>query len=212
MTSSPEPCAAAWLPDLDESSPVSGATTDGTWLLPDLADEAAPAAREVGPTRLEQAYADGFGAGRREGEATAYEMLTPALGTLGGVVEALGEARERFMADRIHDLQALAIAVARQLFQREVQSDPAVVRDLVAQALDQLPPDCTVDVRLSPVDLAALAGRLEELHASGRGLTLQWIADPTLERGSFLLETPARIVDGRVDVALHALYERLDHE
>ena len=36
-----------------------------------------------------------------------------------------------------------------------------------------------------------------------------WVVDPSLEAGSFRLVSPERIIDGRVDVALRALYERL---
>jgi hypothetical protein len=43
----------------------------------------------------------------------------------------------------------------------------------------------------------------------GRGLTIQWNADPTLGRGDFVVESPQRVVDGRLDVALQALYERM---
>jgi hypothetical protein len=40
-------------------------------------------------------------------------------------------------------------------------------------------------------------------------MAVHWIADPSLDRGSFRLSSPERLVDGRADVALRSLYERL---
>jgi flagellar biosynthesis/type III secretory pathway protein FliH len=66
-----------------------------------------------------------------------------------------------------------------------------------------------LDVRLHPADLEALGSSLDHLTPQGRGLTLQWVPDPALERGSFVVESALRVVDGRTDVALRTLYERL---
>jgi flagellar biosynthesis/type III secretory pathway protein FliH len=75
-----------------------------------------------------------------------------------------------------------------------------------------VPHDVTVEVRLNPDDLTALGEHLGPLGTGGRPLHAQWIADAALDRGSFLLETPLRVVDGRTEDVLRALYERLSHE
>ena len=68
-------------------------------------------------------------------------------------------------------------------------------------------------MRLNPDDLAALGAGHRAARAERPGARRsQWVADPTLERGSFLVESPTRIVDGRIDAALRQLYERLDHD
>jgi flagellar assembly protein FliH len=212
MTSSPDRPGAAWLPDLDETGVARAVAEEGAWRPPPLGDGGRVGSRVGLHNRLEEAYERGHATGVKEGEDRAMRDLAPVMAALQAVVRDLADAKGRFEADRGANLSALALAVARQLLMREVGTDPTVVRDLIAQALDQLPPNDIVDVRLSPVDLSALAGSLEELHAAGRGLTLQWIADPEMERGSFLLETPARLVDGRTDIALRTLYDRLAHD
>lgn len=212
MTSSPDPRSSAWLPDLDDSAWARDAEPEGEWRPPSMDAGHAVLAHGGAHSRLEEAYERGYAVGTHEGFTRAARELVPVIAMLRGLCEEYAAARVHFEADRSRNLYGLALAVARQLLQREIHSDPGVVRDLVAQALDQLPPESMVDVRLNPVDLAALTGALEVLHAASRGLTLQWIAEPSLERGSFLLETPARIVDGRTDVALRTLYERLAHE
>jgi len=56
---------------------------------------------------------------------------------------------------------------------------------------------------------------LHDLFANGLeppgGRTVRWEADPALERGDIVVEGPQRLVDGRADVALRGIYERLAH-
>jgi flagellar biosynthesis/type III secretory pathway protein FliH len=102
------------------------------------------------------------------------------------------------------------VAIARKLVQREVEADPALVGGLVTRALALFAPASAVQVRLHPGDLEALRAELDRLAAAGREVTVQWVPDPSLARGDVVVESGLRIVDGRSDVALRALYEQLD--
>lgn len=167
---------------------------------------------QVGPDLIQAAFERGFAEGREQGVAEGYEKLLPALEALGGLTQALSQTHADFRQDLERGLHALAIAVARTLIQREVAADPTIVSDLIERALDLVPHNVTLEVRLNPEDLEVLQGRLDQLEVAGRPLHVQWLGDTTLERGSFLLETPLRVVDGRTDEALRALYERLGHD
>ena len=166
----------------------------------------------LNPDDSQMAYERGFAEGREQGIAEGCERMLPVLETLGGLTEALEQTHADFRLDLERGLHALAIAVAKHLIQREVTADPTIVSDLVQRALDLVPHDVTLEVRLNPEDLEVLQGRLDQLEVAGRPLHLQWMGDPSLDRGSFLLETPLRVVDGRTDEALRALYVRLDHD
>jgi len=72
-----------------------------------------------------------------------------------------------------------------------------------------LPAGTPIEVRANPVDLTALGNHLDLREPDGRPLAIHWVADPAIERGSFTLASPERLVDGRTDVALRALYDRL---
>jgi flagellar assembly protein FliH len=220
MTSSPEPTRWA-LPELAapgsrsrDGLPAGAPTGIDGWQLPELPDARADQAagpRPV-PTEWDQAYDRGLAAGLTQGAARAEQRIRPAMEALAQATLALGEAQEEFARERVRDLECLALAVARKLIQRELKTDPALVRDLVARAIELLPLDHALELHLNPADLAALTPHAEALMPRGRALTLQWVPDPTLEPGSFLVESPLRIVDGRTDVALRTLYERLDHD
>ena len=41
--------------------------------------------------------------------------------------------------------------------------------------------------------------------------SLTWVADDRIERGGCIVEADERLVDGRVDVAIQALYQDLGH-
>jgi flagellar biosynthesis/type III secretory pathway protein FliH len=206
------------LPDIQVPTSNSRTAGDhGTMPLPELAGamaehRTADATVTENRAAVERAYQDGFTEGLQQGTAQTYEKIAPALEALSGMVQCLEQARADLSRDTQQNIYALALAITRHLIQREVKTDPTIVRDLVHQALELAPHDVTVEVRLNPDDLAALSGHLDRLTPGGRPLHVQWIPDAALDRGSFLLETPLRVVDGRTDDVLRALYERLSHE
>ena len=154
----------------------------------------------------------GFDEGRDLGEAEAATRLAPALAVLEAVTSHLAAIADTFARDRERDLHALAIAIAKQILQREIATDPAWIETLVVRAIERLPLDPEFTVRLHPEDLALLGSDLARLRPEGRRVEMAWVADARLERGAFVVETPHRLVDGRADVALRALYDRLDHD
>ncbi|KPJ95497.1 MAG: hypothetical protein AMS18_02710 [Gemmatimonas sp. SG8_17] len=206
------------LPNIPGTSSPSGQSAEGHLQLKDFAVEPAgqpPSSenRAADTTDLIQhSYQRGFSDGLDQGIAQTYEKIATGLEALAGLMQSLEQTRADFTRDLEQSLYALAIAIARHLMQREVRTDPTIVRELVQQALALVPHDMTLEVRLNPEDLEALHDQLDQVGISGRPLHIQWLADSTLERGGFLLETPLRVVDGRPDDALRALYDRLSHE
>ncbi len=205
MTSSAE---RAWTPPaLDRSFPEHArGAGDGSWLLAELAGPLA--ATVPADASYEAGYADGL----RDGVNQAGEELKPSALALAAVVRALDARRAEILGDRQRDLQALALAVARRLVQHEVEGDPALLAGWIQRAIELLPHDLQVDVRLHPADLDALAGLRATVLPPDTGVALHWIADDAVGRAGFVVASPQRLVDGRLDVALRALYERFDEE
>jgi len=219
MTSSPEQAVRFALPEFSAGPgarrPAPGVqqgTADGGLLLPEL--ESVPGRGGLAPhvTEADEAYERGFAAGLREGDARAQERVRNALELLGRVGEYLHTAQSAFVRDRARDLHGLALAVARRLVQRELTADPELVRELVARALDLVPLEAQLDIRVHPDDVPVLESAPPAPTSEGGAPSIQWVPDPTIERGSFVVETPMRIVDGRTDFALRSLYERLEYE
>jgi flagellar assembly protein FliH len=195
MNSSAEPVAAFALPDLG----VPHVSDD---VRADRQAQALTAAAEEGYVR---GYEDGLQAGRAAAEA---EIL-PALQALEGAAASLGAVQAALRSEVEDALLAMAVAVAKEIVQRELEQDPEQLRELIRRAVDVLPMEQTLEVRLNPADLAALGGHLDLHAAGGRKLEAIWIPDATLERGGYLIETPQRVVDANLDEQFGTYYRRL---
>jgi len=169
---------------------------------------AAPSAADA-PGPEEDAYAHGYEAGRAEAASEANRALRRAAERLIAAAESLDAARLSMIRDLEDGVSLLALAVARHLVLREVAGDPTIVRDLVQRGLEAFPVGSRVEIHLHPDDLAALRSQFGLPSADGRAADLQWIADAEVERGGCTLETPHRVVDGRVETALSELYQRM---
>lgn len=194
-------------PEVDVESLVAGA----------VAEAAAAARAEAEAERdrmVAEAYAQGFEEGRVEGEAAEGARLA---GAVRGAEAALDEIRAgemRWTGTIEENVCALAVAVARQVLERELHTGPEDVVALVRRALAEFPVDQPLRIRVNPADLASIAALRDEegkpVAVTG-GREAAWMADPQVGRGGCLVEGRERIVDGRVDAALERLYRRLTY-
>lgn len=183
------------------------------WPLPQLPLAGAasrPAEPEpVGPPPEEVAYARGREDGRREAQAEAQRTLDQAVRRLGAVADELEAARAGFLSELEDNLHVLALAVGRQLLQRDVAADPTVVRDLVKKALATLPVGAQAVIHLQPDDYAALEQHLGLPPKDPRLGELHWVSDPAIEQGGCLVEAPNWVQDALVETGLRELYRKL---
>jgi flagellar assembly protein FliH len=184
--------------------PMDGAEAE-EYAEPDNSHEVAAAER----SRFES---DAHARGRAEGERTVREGMAAevasAVAALNAACAAVQMHEARWVANAEENIAALAVAVARHIVQREVVTDPATVRALVARALVELPVDSTIVVRLHPEDIAACGG-LPVQDASGRTSDVRFTADPAIMRGGCLIEGRERIIDGRLDTSLIRAYRAI---
>jgi flagellar assembly protein FliH len=183
------------------------------WPLPDLrviSGDPAPLAPAVaGPTVEEQAYARGREEGRREARAALEVEWRNALQVLASAAEVVRASRNRWLDTADENLFALATGVARQILGRELALDPALVLELVRRAIDELEAGGPIVIRLHPDDVSLVRERLETTTGSDGPLEYEFVPDPAVGRGGCVIESPHRLVDGRVETALQALYLRL---
>jgi len=206
MKSSPDDRAGWSPPDWGGGRSTPGpAVADGPFAPPAFG---APPRAAV--SERERARSEAFAEGVREGERRARAELQPSLEALRRLAEYLRGVQEEILRGATRDLEGLALAIARHMVQKEVVADPAQVRVLVEKALTLVPHDLALTLRIHPEDAAALAPELER-PADGPP-SMHWIADATIERGGFVIETPQRVVDGRIDTALRTLFERFEQE
>jgi len=185
------------------------------WPLPDLrvvtqAVLDADQAREE-PSEEELAYERGVAEGGREARGAAEAEWRAAIKVLATAADAVRTSRSRWLDTAEANLYALATAVAHQVIDREVASEPELVLELVRRALDEIDAESPVSVRVHPLDLPLVQARLGAAggEAGGEQIEIAFAADASLSRGGCIVETPRRLVDGRIETALQALYVRL---
>lgn len=164
------------------------------------------------------AYAEGREAGLAEGrtlgEAAAEARLRQAVEAVERALAEISAATRPWIDAAEENVTALAVAVARQILDRELRGSTAAFAELVRRALAEFPVDEHVRIRLHPSDLAvisALPGPGDESFSVTGGREAAWVADTTIGPGGCLVEGRTRIIDGRVDVALERVYRSLSH-
>lgn len=202
--SSPEPVSPPWAtaPPPHRADP---------WGLPELS-AAASGPTGPGPDPVQRAFDDGYQGGHEAGLAQARAELAPVEDALARLVDQLQQEMALIRPRAEANLYALGVAIARWLLQREITENRTAVEPLIRRAVQLLPAGSPVEIHAGPSDVEALGNHMRLAEADGRPLQVHWVVDPELEPGSFRLISPERIVDGRVDVALRALYERLASE
>ena len=162
----------------------------------------------VKPDVAQLEFERGLAQGKQEGQREVEAMVASAMTSVRSVYDELSSARQSLAADNERAVHTLAIAVAQQIVQREITTDPTIIRDLVKNALDQVGEDGPTSVRINPADLEVVSD--DGADQSDGPEAIRWVADPTLERGSCVVEAPHRIVDGRIESVLKELFHRLN--
>ena len=205
----------------DILDPVEPLVTPTLWSLeeldngaPETAAEAAPrmTAEEKHRLDIEAAFERGRQDGYAAGVAKGRETVRSALVTLAEATEALRSEAFSWREALARNLHALAVAIAKQVVQRELRTDADAIEQVVSLALTEFPMEEAVTVRINPADLTLLSAHAVEAHGEGSltgGREIKWRADPQIQSGGCVVEGVERLVDGRVDTALLRIYQRL---
>lgn len=178
-------------------------------------------ARDEAEALRVQAVASGHQEGLALGRAEAREELVQRLAELEtfrgdlmerfsqGVAELERGSNTRWEAylDRVQaEVLDLAFGVCRRVLKKELFEDPTALAASVRRALQELDVRQPALVRLHPADWQHLEEMLQGAQPSG-GFRLE--LDDRLGRGSFLVESEAGTVDGRLESRLEFLKAQL---
>jgi len=180
------------------------------WTPPSIgAQSGATSPRTPPQDPVQTAYARGLADGRREGATAAEQRLRATRQAVEGTARATAEARDALASEIEQTVTVLALAIAQHMVAHELQTDPTEIADLVRRTIAALPPSAPPTVRINPADLAALESAAPSAADSSRSVDVEWVGDPTIESGGFIVETPQRVLDARLTSVFRDLYERL---
>ncbi|GAA3149787.1 hypothetical protein GCM10010466_46160 [Planomonospora alba] len=171
-------------------------------------------------------YAEGWAQGREEARrAAAAEVRDEAervartearkLARLESALSAIAASASRLEqqtapgAAELEDLVVgTAYAIAEAVLGREVAHSPEPGREALARALELVPGNRPVLVRLSPADHAAMVGAGQNtFEVDGRSVTM--VVDARLKPGDAVAESDATAVDARLSTAMDRVKEAL---
>jgi len=144
---------------------------------------------------LEAGQAEGREQGRREAREQTRAELDEQLARLQNLVAELAEPVRRHQEEVADSLTGLVTTLARVVVKRELQLDSSVIRQVVREALDALPPEAeNIRIHVHPDDLEPvheIAGTLEAAASV--------VADSHLTPGGCRVETRHSQVDFTVE-------------
>ena len=142
---------------------------------------------------------------RAEGESSARQQaqaeLQPVLQKLAQSIQESAELRGRLREQAEADLVRLAIAIARKIVGREVNTDPEAIAGLVKASLERLRIQEVLRVRIHPEYRSKVIENLARLGASN----VEVLGDPACERGAVVFETSRGNLDASVETQLREI-------
>jgi len=195
------------------------------WLAPelDLGNRPAPAPEPeappvVKPPTLEEiqaiqeaarqeGYKAGLAQGHKEGLAKGEAEIRRLTAQIEGILDNFTRPLARLEDEVTAALGELAVRIAGSLVGRAYAADPALLADLVREALDAVGGTSReVEVRLHPDDIQALA----PLLSLGAGARL--LPDPSLGRGDLRVHAETVRIDGTLEARLRGALESVMHK
>lgn len=150
----------------------------------------------------EQGYRDGLARGHAEGFATGQAEVRRLVAQIEGILDGFTRPLSRLDDEVAESLAELAVRVAGSLLGPAYSADPALLADLVREALDAVgTSQRDVELRLHPDDMGVLYPHLAGLD--GVRLT----NDSTLARGELRVHSESVRIDGTLAARLQAVLE-----
>lgn len=154
---------------------------------------------------IEQRLRDARDAGRAEGEAqgrrAAQAEVDAVLQKLASAIHEASELRSRLRDDAEADLVRLALAIARKIVGRELNTDPEAITGLVKAALEKMRTQELLRVRVHPEHSGRIGECLKRFGAS----QAEVVGDPAVDRGSVIFETSRGNFDASVETQLREI-------
>lgn len=144
-----------------------------------------------------EAEKDGFERGHADGQAQGQAEVRRLIAQIEGILDNFSRPLVRLENEVVAALGELAVRIAGTLVGRAYQADPALLAELVGEAVDAVGgANRDVEVRLHPDDITALSPLLS--LAPNQRLT----ADLSLSRGDLRVHAEAVRIDGSLEARL----------
>jgi flagellar assembly protein FliH len=168
------------------------------------------AARNEAQRIRDEAYREGYDAGRTEAAGEVAGEGAKLLETLKGLNIELRNEEQRMLEEVEPQLIELAVQIAEKILHRELTQDAEAVRATVTAALNKLTERDRVTIRANPADEALLKEFKIDIAESFDGVReVCVVADENIARGGCVVETDMLRVNGDIDAQLKEIQQQL---
>ena len=141
--------------------------------------------------------------GLREAEDRFKEQLEALSGQSARVLEKslteFDQLQRKIFADAEKQVAKLALEIAKKIVRREVRIDEQIVLAMIKVAMSYVSDGRKIKARVNPADLKTIRTHFPrggDFESSSP--PPEWVADPAIERGGFVIESDVGMVDGRL--------------
>ena len=155
---------------------------------------------------LENTSADSCEKGRQQGLQEGYESVQKALTALEKMAQKLVASEKAFLLNAETHAVTLAVAVAKRILGREVQSDRQIVVHIIREALKQVADKTRIVIKVNPLELDNVLAHRKELQMMDKHFPeLEFIPDDKISPAACLIETRTGSIDGRLESQLEEI-------
>ena len=149
-----------------------------------------------------QAYAKGKNDGLNEGHQSVEQALTD----LEEYTKKLVENEKNFLRYAEKHVVTLAVAVAKRILGREVETDKMIVVHSVQEALGQVADKASISIKVNHEDYDNILKHRKALQEIDRNFPeLEFIKDDKISRGGCIIQTRTGMIDGRLTSQLEEI-------
>ncbi|MBI5563047.1 MAG: hypothetical protein HY894_09405 [Deltaproteobacteria bacterium] len=157
------------------------------------------------------AYEEGFKAGEAAGFAIGAQKAAIASAAIAKVLGEVAGLRDSLYLAAEAEMTGLALAIARKVIQREIETSPEAVMGAVRAAVDAITAGREITMKVNPKDLETVRRHSPEIDAWSGTRPVRLAGDEAVSRGGCVIETNLQEADATVDGCLAAIEERLEH-
>ncbi len=139
----------------------------------------------------------------------ADQKITQSLQATETLAAQLEEATEQWLRQWQHETIPLAIAIAERLVQRQIDLDPSILLQWLANGISLARAEHALQIRIHPEDRERLGAHLDRfIQSAGQKQQLTLVEDETIQSPGVVIQSD----DLRIDSQLTAQLDRLVQE
>ncbi|MBN1114109.1 MAG: hypothetical protein JXA66_02085 [Oligoflexia bacterium] len=176
----------------------------------------AEVAKQVSAIR-EKAHAEAYGKGLAEGTSRGFEEkkteLEQIIQNFGNICEDLLKLRLKMFESNENMLTKLVYLVAEVIINKEIEADPALVKNTIKKVIEYSGTEEEIRIKLSPRDYRAVDDiKKEILSTFGKIKNIQLEPDENVSNGGCIVETNFGEINANLPIRLASMADTMNFD